>query len=437
MSLLPIFLQQRKVSTDSRNIPAGAIFFALRGDAFNGNQYAAQALEKGAAYVVVDDDAYYLPTDSRYIKVVDALIALQELAREYRQTWTIPVIGVTGSNGKTTTKELIASVLRTEKNTFATTGNLNNHIGVPLSILAVSPEVEIAIIEMGTNQPGDIQFLVEMALPDFGIITNVGKAHLEKLLSLDGVKVEKGQMFRSVGKKGGEIFVNETDARVVQEAKAHCTHHITYGTETSDFSCEITHNTLTSMTLCVKSKHWDGVEIFDAQLTGAYNALNILVAIAVGWRMGISLPNIKQGIYNYLPTNQRSQIIEKPHYHIWLDAYNANPSSMREAISNIFAANPNSRIALFLGDMFELGKESQVEHREIGVHVDRFLPCLTLLVGKEMKYAAEVLGGRAKHFLSVADIPDTLPQWIEESGADVVLIKGSRGMKMETILPKM
>ncbi len=433
-NLLALFQQQKAVSTDSRSIPNGAIFFALKGEKFDGNQYAAQALDKGAAYVVVDNPSCVKQGDPRYILTDNTLNTLQGLGKAYRRTLNIPVLGITGSNGKTTTKELIASVLKTEKRISATRGNLNNHIGVPLTLLSIPKDTEMAIVEMGANQPDDIKELVEIAEPTHGLITNIGKAHLERLKGIEGVKKVKGQLFDFIREHNGFAFINGADTNVVSVAEG-ITQCVVYDKAKAGFSYIILKQSLTEMQLLVSSVFWEKPEIFKAQLTGEYNAQNIVAAIAVGHVFGISVGNIKKGIYDYVPMNHRSQIIHKGNLILWMDAYNANPASMKAAIRNIFLSNPDKKIALILGDMFELGEESEKEHIEIGQFVKEFSPVLTLWVGREMRYAAAQFGTEAHYYESYELLPPALDKTLQV--AEIVLIKGSRGMALERLLDRL
>lgn len=432
--LLSLFLQYPKVCTDTRKIAENDLYFALKGDNFDGNAYAAQALTKGAAFVIVDNPTFFVENDNRYLLVNNTLTALQTLARDFRRTFDIPFLGITGSNGKTTSKELIASVLRTEKQIYATQGNLNNHIGVPLTLLSVPKTTEIAVIEMGANQPDDIKELCEIAEPTEGLITNIGKAHLEKLINLKGVQTVKGQLFEAVALKEGTIFVNETDPLVV-EIKGKVKKNITFGTKDSDFGMNILYHSAEGMKIEITCNHWQKPEIFDTQLSGAYNVLNILAAVAIGDYFGISIAGIKKGIYDYVPTNHRSQWVEKGGLRIFIDAYNANPSSMKAAITNIFEENPDKKIGLLVGDMFELGAESQQEHEHLGKHIAKYLPACVALFGKEMTFAHKELPQfTCFHAEKVTDSKEKVLELLQNAGVEVLFIKGSRGMALEKVL---
>ncbi len=431
-TLLPYFDQcDQLVSTDTRALPPGAMFFALRGPNFNGNQYAAQALELGAAYVVVDDPAYTPAGDERYLSVENTLEALQGLAREHRRRFEFPVFGLTGSNGKTTTKELIYSVLQTRKLVRATKGNFNNHIGVPLTLLSIPLDTEIAIVEMGANQPGDIQELVEIAEPTHGLITNVGAAHLEKLGDLDGVQRTKGALFDFLGAHEGTIFVNESDARVVAAARD-IQPRTTYGTEESDYWLEISQNRLEGMELKVYSRYWEGGQPFESSLSGTHNAQNILAAISVGDRFGLPIAALQEGIAAYSSSNNRSQLIRQGNFTLWLDAYNANPSSMRATIQHIFQSDDTDQVALVLGDMYEVGENTEEVHRELGTFVSDFDPHVVIGIGKAMQHLVEALGKNAHWYESIEEVSSKLPSLL--AGVDTILVKGSRAMALEKIL---
>ncbi|MEO0582690.1 MAG: UDP-N-acetylmuramoyl-tripeptide--D-alanyl-D-alanine ligase [Bacteroidota bacterium] len=427
--LLQLFHQHPSISTDTRHIQEGQLYFALKGARFNGNQFAKQALEAGAAYAIIDEAVYVVEEDPRYILVPDALKALQDLAHAYRQEFDVPIIGLTGSNGKTTTKELIYSVLSTERKVHATSGNFNNHIGVPLTLLAMPRDIEMAIIEMGANQPGDIQELAEIADPTIGLITNVGYAHLEKLKGLDGVRETKGALFRHVKAKGGQIFVNMGDPNVVLEAGVY-PHQVTYGKEGADFQLRQTEVTWKGLRLKVevKGKVWE----LESSLSGEYNANNILAATAICHTLGISETGIKMGIQQYISQNNRSQHVQKGKLSIWLDAYNANPSSMEASIHNIFSMGENKKVGVVLGDMYELGEDEEVLHRALADHVRQYAPALVIGIGPKMKNMTDVLEGNVHHFEDRESAKVAFSQLI--APLDVLLVKGSRAMALEKLL---
>lgn len=428
--LLTLFHSHPSVSTDTRKVQPGDLFFALKGDRFDGNRFATQALESGAAYVVIDDPAYHHPEDARYLLAEDALQALQDLARAYRREFDIPVFGLTGSNGKTTTKELIHAALSTERRTYATAGNFNNHIGVPLTLLAMPRDTEVAVIEMGANQPGDIAELAAIAEPTHGLITNVGAAHLERLGDLDGVQRTKGALFDFIETRAGTIFLNEADPRVVKAA-ANLPQRITYGTETSDFHYRLLENRPGVMRIEVRCDAWLEPQVFVSSLSGEYNCMNLVAAIAVGSYFGISVAGLKQGIAGYLPSNNRSEVLKKGDKTLWLDAYNANPTSMHAAISNLFAG-PTTQVALILGDMFELGEESESLHAALGDFINEFQPAMTIGVGPMMQATVKRVSTPKAWFVDVDAAKAELPGLLQ--GVELVLIKGSRGMALERLV---
>ncbi len=427
--LLDLFLRHRSVSTDTRKVKEGDMFFALKGERFNGNLFAAKALDAGANYAIVDEAEVCVEGDERYLLVENVLLALQNLARAYRRTFSIPFLGITGSNGKTTTKELVFEVLNTQKNTFATKGNFNNHIGVPLTLLSIPKETEIAIIEMGANQPGDIKELAEIAEPTHGLITNIGQAHLERFGSLDGVQKTKGELFDFLRASGGVLFVNLADERVVKAA-AYQNSDISFGTAEADHQIELLSHHLDGMRLRYTKTGMEPLSL-DTQLSGEYNAMNILVAAMLGDYFGVPRSEIQRGVYGYKATNNRSEIVKKGAKTILLDAYNANPSSMRAAIQNIFSY-PDKNVLLILGDMLEMGEEEAEIHAELGRFINQFVPKHTISVGHRMKALAEVLEGENSWYENTENAQKGVLEQSKE--ADMILIKGSRGMALENLL---
>ena len=428
-----------KVTTDSRAIKGGEMFFALRGENFDGNAFAAKALESGAAWAVVNDDAD-LPEDGRFIRVADPLTTLRDLAiwhRTHVRGGKLPVLGLTGTNGKTTTKNLIAAVLGKKYNVTVTQGNLNNDIGVPLSLLSITPETEIAVIEMGANHPDDIEKLVRVSQPDYGLITNVGRAHLLGFGSFEGVKQAKGALYRWLGSHpGGLIFLNEDDADLRQMASREPCHFFGYGLDYQGASVLPTSPEEPFLSISVK-----GAEV-RTQLVGAYNAANVLAALAVGEYFGVPFADAVAAIESFVPANQRSQLVRTERNTLIVDAYNANPSSMRAALENFAAMDAPRKLAL-LGDMRELGAESVAEHTKIVELLKEFgIPAM--LVGEEFgkALAVEASGERTFHgaknsgcFRGFPDSP-SLASFLRDnpvSGA-AILIKGSRGIKMENVL---
>lgn len=420
------------VHIDSRKVQPGDIFFALKGEQVDGNAYAQKAIDAGAACAVIDNPAFADADQAGILLVEDSLASLQAFAEARRQELDIPILGITGSNGKTTTKELIYAVLQTEKKVFATKGNFNNHIGVPLTLLAIPDEAEIAIVEMGTNQPGDIPELVQMATPTHGMITNIGSAHLERLGSVEGIRVEKGALFDHLRATNGQVFLNESDPHLNIAAQG-VRQLITYGTEQSDSFAEITSLGLDQMELTIQHKEWANPVVFDAQLTGIYNAQNILAAVVIGHYFGISIPNLQKGIHSYQSSNNRSQILYKGPYTIWLDAYNANISSMKASIANIFEV-AQSPVALILGDMLEMGEREHEIHAELGEFVGQYSPHISIAIGPRMKYFADTAPQPTIWYESVASAIQEIERHIR--GAGLILIKGSRGMALERLVER-
>lgn len=428
--LYQIFLQQPQISTDTRKIAPGSIFFALKGTNFNANTFAEKALEMGAAYTVIDEAAYRL--NDRFILVDDALTALQDLARHHRQQLNIPVIGITGSNGKTTTKELINSVLSRQFKTYATKGNLNNHIGVPLTILSISVETEIAIIEMGANHQQEIAFLCSIAQPTHGLITNIGRAHLEGFGGVEGVRKGKGELFDFLEQSGGTVFVNQDDLVLEEMAfQRHFQKTVYYGKEETNLvSGEILENVpLLKIQWWKNEKPSTRKNETQTQLTGSYNFDNILATISIGNEFGLSAEQINAGIESYQPENNRSQILQTKTNTLICDYYNANPSSMEAAIQNLAAITANKKV-LILGDMFELGEHSSIEHK------------LIIKKANEIKAAERIFIGEAfyQHHASFTGtfFETTDAAFIALKSSPIanatVLVKGSRSMKLERLL---
>lgn len=404
------------VCTDTRNITNNSIFFALKGGNFNGNKFAEQALSQGCAYAIIDEAEYsHIP---KTILVKDVLTTLQELSAFHRRTFKIPVIGITGSNGKTTTKELINAILSTQYNTFATRGNLNNHIGVPLSLLEVNPKHEIAIIEMGANHVGEIQFLSGLSTPDYGLITNIGKAHLEGFGSYENVIIAKTELYQNILKRGGKIFINN-DNNILTSNSGEL-EKITYGQKESNFVSASLNENSESLSLRYKN-----LEI-KTQLVGSYNFENALSAIAIGKYFGISDSNIKKALEEYSPTNNRSQLIKKESNTIIMDAYNANPVSMQAALRNLNSLSAK-KVAI-LGDMKELGEYSYKEHKDI---VDLLIKheIEAYLVGKEFSNLEQE---RFETFENVDDLCEHLKSFPIQNAT--ILVKGSRGIKLESVV---
>jgi len=421
-----VYLTYSKIVTDTRKIEHDSIFFALKGGNFNGNAFAGQALESGARYAIIDESEY--KKDDRYILVSDVLETLQDLARYHRDQLKIPVIGITGTNGKTTTKELIHAVLNQKFKSFATVGNLNNHIGVPLSILSIDNETEIAIIEMGANHQKEIEFLCSIAKPEFGLITNVGKAHLEGFGSYEGVKKAKSELYHWLASHQGVLFLQNDNPELVEMTGNYKYRDIVrYGfDQENDVSGELVEN---NPFLSLKWSSENRTSVVQTQLTGAYNAENILAAIAFGVYFGLTKEEIDRGISSYLPQNNRSQILKTETNTLICDYYNANASSMVAALENIEAIQTDLKKTIILGDMFELGEESAEEHRKL---IDRALllkDCECVFVGKAFY---EYKNDRASFWKTTGDAVEALKSGPLKNR--LILMKASRGMAFEDLL---
>lgn len=419
--LYNIYKQYPSVQTDTRKLKQGDIFFALKGPNFNGNKFAQQALDAGAAYTVVDEKEYH--TSDRTILVDDVLATLQQLALHHRKQLDIPFLAITGSNGKTTTKELITAVLRSKYKTYATIGNLNNHIGVPLTILSIHDDAEMAIIEMGANHQKEIASYCKIALPTHAIITNCGKAHIEGFGGVEGVRKGKGELYDHIRENNGTIFRNTDLDYLVDMAKG-VDHQVTYGSTNAQYIAKpITDDVFLKLAVLTKNAE----TTIDTQLVGAYNFANVLAAIAIGLYFNIGIDDIAKAINNYSPDNSRSQLLTIGNNKIILDAYNANPTSMRAAISNFHNNNmPNK--TLWLGAMKEMGRDEALEHRELVAYIDEHDWHDVILVGKEF----EGLTKKHKHFYNSSDAAEYIKTNKPEGLS--ILIKGSRGSVMEKLL---
>lgn len=415
-----LFLECSSVSTDTRNIEKDCFFIALKGDNFDANTFAKEGLEKGAKYVIIDNQNFYI--DHRTILVENSLETLQELAKFHRKHIGLPIIALTGSNGKTTTKELINVVLSRRYNTVATIGNLNNHIGVPLTLLRFTKDTEIGIVEMGANHPKEIEQLCSIAQPDYGYITNFGKAHLEGFGGVEGVIKGKSEMYDYLQTNNKLAFINIDDP--IQKEKSEKLNNYTFST-TQEADVNINKVAANPMV----SIEYNGLEI-QSNLIGIYNANNINAAIAIGTYFEVSDEDIKDAIENYIPENNRSQLIHKKGNEIILDAYNANPSSMQAAITNFIQLDNNNKIAV-LGDMFELGTESLEEHKRIVELVANEAEIRTFFVGKYF-YANKI----ASESISFFEDYNSFSSYFKEQNLsnNLILIKGSRGMALEKTL---
>ncbi|MDB5201538.1 MAG: UDP-N-acetylmuramoyl-tripeptide--D-alanyl-D-alanine ligase [Ferruginibacter sp.] len=422
--LYQLFLRHPEVETDTRKIKAGAIFFALKGPNFNGNHYTSQALAAGASYCVVDE-APTVP-DERIIQVNDSLVALQSLAKKHRQQFDIPFIAVTGSNGKTTSKELIQEVLLQKFRSYTTAGNLNNHIGIPLTILRVKTDAEIAVIEMGANHQGEIAAYCSYTLPTHGLITNCGKAHLEGFGGEAGVRKGKGELFDYLRNNDGTAFIYR-DYDYLTEMSAGIPHVVPYGTEHATYTGLVAND---HEFLTVKITAGADIDLISTKLIGGYNLPNILAAVTIGKTFDVEDNKIKTALEQYQPSNSRSQLLEKGTTKVILDAYNANPTSMKAAIEN-FARMDGDKKILILGSMMELGTESDAEHDGVVELIQKYAWADVALAGTGYK---NVPPGILRFDNSVA-VRDWLTKQDIENAQ--ILVKGSRSMQMEKVLDGM
>lgn len=425
-ALYQIFLDCQSVTTDSRNCPDGSLFIALKGESFNGNVFAGKALEAGCTFAVVDEAEHAREGDSRYILVDNCLQTLQQLANYHRRQLGTTVIGITGTNGKTTTKELISAVLSQKYNILYTQGNLNNHIGVPVTLLRLKPEHELAVIEMGANHPGEIKFLCGIAEPDYGIITNVGKAHLEGFGSFEGVIKTKGELYDFLRQKGNStIFIHHDNSYLMKIAEG--LNRILYGTQDDLYANG--HITGNSPYLAFEWKEGKDGEIHQVttQLIGEYNFPNALAAVTIGRFFEVEAEKIDSALAGYTPQNNRSQLKKTEDNTLIIDAYNANPTSMLAALQNFrHMAAPHKM--LILGDMRELGAESLSEHQKIADYLTESDFEKVWLVGEQFASVQHAF----KTYKNVQEV-------IKELEADkpkgyTILIKGSNGIKLSSTI---
>ena len=483
--LYEIYKAHPVVTTDSRNCPEGSIFFALKGETFDGNKFAMQALEKGCAYAVVDDpqlspccrgtseaeggnNSSLLTPNSSLILVDNVLDTLQQLARYHREQLGIPVVGITGTNGKTTTKELVATVLSKKYRVQYTQGNFNNHIGVPLTLLSIKPDCEIAVVEMGANHPGEIKTLANIALPTCGLITNVGKAHLEGFGSLEGVINTKKELYDNIVARGGHIFLNVANGLLVEalnksqqstvnsqqmasqlttyaanekiEADVNgrllrCAPYVEF--EWNFNNSEYSKNLPLSKGECPTG---EGVCQLSTNFVGAYNLDNMLAAITVGLHFGVDEKDICDAISNYVPANNRSQLTKTERNTLIVDAYNANPTSMMAAIDNFDIMEGENKVAI-LGDMLELGEQSEIEHQNIVRRLMESKIERIILVGKEFEKACDKLGVRSEElgvnskFSIFNSQLLTLNSQLSTLNSQLILLKGSNGIGLYKLIP--
>jgi UDP-N-acetylmuramoyl-tripeptide--D-alanyl-D-alanine ligase len=419
--LYAIFLQHPSIQTDTRKLKKGDFFFALKGVNYNGNQFAKQALDAGAAFAVIDEIPEF--ADDRLLPSKNVLETLQQLAKYHRQQFTIPFLAITGSNGKTTTKELIHEVLSAKYKTYTTKGNLNNHIGIPLTLLSVQKDAEMAVIEMGANHLKEIESYCTYTLPTHGLITNCGKAHLEGFGSIEGVKKGKGELFEYLRIHHGTAFIM-SDYAYLREMANGITVVKTYGTSDGDITgLADNSNTLLEVTIT------GGTDIkkINTHLVGSYNLPNVLAAVAVGKYFNVAGEKIKNALERYLPSNSRSQMIEKNGGKIILDAYNANPSSMKAAIEN-FAGIEGRNKTLLLGAMMEMGNESILEHEALIALISKYTWTNVVLVGGDF--------GKIAHHYTYFNTSDEAKAWLQKQDMKdaLLLVKGSRSMQMEKVV---
>lgn len=415
------FLESRSVTTDTRKVKAGDLFFALKGPNFNGNTFAATALEMGAAYVVVDEAE--VVKDDRYILVDDVLTTLQQLSNLHRRTLGIPILAITGSNGKTTTKELVNAVMSKKYKTYATVGNLNNHIGIPLTLLAMDENIEFGIVEMGANHQKEIASYCSFVEPNYGLINNVGKAHLEGFGGFEGVKKGKGELYQYLFETNGIAFINSKNEHLMEMSPFESP--VLYGRNSDFYNAKF-----------LKSDPFvafiaGNEELVETKLVGDYNFDNILAALCIGKYFGVPSIAANHAIEEYDPTNNRSQIVKTERNEVILDSYNANPTSMRAAIENFASLQKDNKVVI-LGDMYELGEESELEHATIGALLCLLTDTRIILIGKHMlaasKECASAIYMETKE--SAVDYLTTSPVL-----NSTILLKGSRGMGLESLIP--
>ncbi len=415
------YLETGKVSTDTRQITPGSVFFSLKGDKYNANEFASEALAKGAKYAVVDDERFV--KGDQYILVEDSLVALQKLAKRHRSQLKIPVIGLTGSNGKTTSKELLNAVLGKKFKTLATKGNLNNHIGVPLTILAIDKTIELAIVEMGANHLGEIALLSSIANPTHGFITNIGKAHIGTFGGFENIIRGKSELYQHLIVNDGIVFINSQSPVLSNMAKRFKSPHM-YPAVGDYYSCE-----LLGSDPFVKIKTENG-EVVQTQMIGAYNFENIAVALCIGKYFKVDAKLANKAVAEYVPGNMRSQVLKKGTNTIILDAYNANPTSMLAAIDNLAGMKAEKKVVI-LGDMFELEGEAENEHRNLGKLLEEKRFDRVYLCGKLTRFAKEEFP-EALHFESKDLLLDELKRNpIKDS---TILVKASRGIGLESVV---
>ncbi|WP_311415636.1 UDP-N-acetylmuramoyl-tripeptide--D-alanyl-D-alanine ligase [Hoylesella shahii] len=424
--LYQIFESHPVVTTDSRDCPEGSIFFALKGASFNGNKFAAAALQQGCAFAVVDEPEYCAQGDERYILVDDVLHAFQLLARHHRRTLGTRIVGITGTNGKTTTKELMAAVLGEKYNVLYTLGNFNNDIGVPKTLLRLKPEHQVAVVEMGASHPGDIKTLVELVEPDLALITNVGMAHLQGFGSFEGVVKTKGELYDFMRQsKRGKVFVDANNPHLMGIVQG--LDLVKYGTPASD-GLFVGGKVVSAAPFLRFAWQREGGEWNEVQthLVGAYNVLNMLAAISVGLYLGVSADEANRALANYVPSNNRSQLEETAHNKLIMDAYNANPTSMSVALNNLNDMEVPHKMAI-LGDMLELGAASIEAHQAIVDQLSRLSLDEVWLVGPEFARTRCAF----RKFNDVDEVMAQLQNQCPEGR--YILVKGSHGIRLDKL----
>jgi UDP-N-acetylmuramoyl-tripeptide--D-alanyl-D-alanine ligase len=420
--LYELFLRHPEISTDSRKITPGCIFFALKGEQFDGSHFAADALDRGAACVVTDNPS--VAKDPRYFLVSDVLHALQQLATRHREQFGIPVIAITGTNGKTTTKELIYAVLSKKYKCIATQGNLNNHIGVPLTLLRMKKDTQMAVVEMGANHIGEIDLLCRIAKPDFGIITNIGKAHLEGFGGYEGVIKAKSELYSYIREAGQMLFVNRDDQLLTSLSDS--IPRINYSR--TNRSCYQGELVISDPFVALDIIGTTGRTRIESKLFGAYNFENLLAAACIGNFFGVNVASIKEAIEEYVPANNRSQVVLGKKNLMVMDSYNANPSSMAAALRN-FAQSGYPDKMVILGDMLELGEESIIEHKEV-IRLAQELG-LTNAIYVGPVFLSQLEGGKVPVFRTSGEALKFLSAHTPEG--KTILIKGSRGIRLEKV----
>jgi UDP-N-acetylmuramoyl-tripeptide--D-alanyl-D-alanine ligase len=426
------YLQNPLICSDSRNIIPGCIYFSLKGTNFDGNQFAAEALKKGAGYAVIDNPS--LKTSEKYIVVKNSLITLQILANYHRNMLGIPIVAITGTNGKTTTKELTSAVLSKKYNVTSTKGNLNNHIGVPLTLLSMNKNTEIGIVEMGANHIGEIKALCNIAEPNTGIITNIGKAHLEGFGTLNGVKKAKTELYKYLVKNNGLIIFNSDNKILNKEISKYSIKCVDYGTSEKSFlrGRFISANPFLELEILYDlSENYQTGNTVKSQLIGAYNFENVMASACVGKYFDVSIENTIEAIENFIPENSRSQLVIKGSNILLLDYYNANPTSMETAITNFHnTIQNNKKKIMFIGEMLELGDESEKEH----TNIVKLIESLSLHDVHYVGQGFQPLKNRLSNYYSSIDELKVKLCTEKKLEHAFILIKGSRGVKMERIL---